>query len=240
MKTYSRATVAGLGLSLVLFTAGCATQATASTPPVNVANRTSNTISKKVQNSVARNGTGLETGVGVPSIVLAYVAWNGYAYEEKGYINKVGSQIGVAMDQRPVKAYRIPGKNPSKMIAIEVDSVNGKYISAVKEVGTIPPNWMEFNTQEIGTAIRPGEKITISGNVYLRALYGTFIQVTVRRYGYGKNSTLKYLRVSDSGTFKGTIEIPKHLFGQPGKTYYNLAFWVPDRTSTVDLTMTLK
>lgn len=174
-----------------------------------------------------------------PLIVPAYVAWNGYAYEEEGFINHVGSQIGVATDPKSAKVYRVPGKNPNQEIAIK-DSTNGKYISAVREVGTVPPNWMGFNSQEIGTTIRPGEKITISGNVFFRALYCTSIQVTVRRYGYGQNTVLKDFKVADNGTFKGTIEIPKQLFGQPGKTYYNLAFWVPDRTSTVDLTMTLK
>lgn len=245
MKTYSKATVAGLGLSLVLFTAGCgATQEPGSTPPADVANRTSNTFSSKVQNSVAQNGTGLNIGVGAASIAPQYVAWNGYAYEEKGHINNVGSKIGVATDPKSATVYSVPGRKPSQMIAVKAGPPNGKFISVVRQrlgkTGAVPTDWMDFNTQKTGRTIRPGEKITVSGHVFFRALYGTSIQVTVRRSGYGKNTTLQYFKVSDTGEFKGAIPIPKHLSGQPGKTYYNLAFWVPDRTSTVDLTMTLK
>lgn len=243
MKRYKQFATAGAALGIVVVLAGCgATQAVDSTAPVNEVNRTSNTIPGTVQNSVAPNRMGVNTSVGAPSIVPQYVAWNGYAYEEKGHINKVGSKLGVAMDPKSATVYSVPGKKPSQMIA--VGSSNGTFTSAVRQrlgkTGSVPTDWMEFNAQKIGRTIRPGEKITISGNVFFRALYGTSIQVTVRRYGFGKNTVLQYFKVSNTGGFKGAIQIPKQLSGQPGKTNYNLSFWVPDRSSTVDLTMTLK
>lgn len=246
MKRYKPFATVGAALSIVYVLAGCgATQEPAATSPANVANRTSNTLSNTVRNSATQNGTGVETVRGVSSVFPTYVAWNGYAYEEQGYINNVGSKIGVATDPRSTTVYSVPGQNPNQMIAVEGGSSNGKFISAVRDrlgakTAQIPTNWMEFDTQKVGRTIQPGEKITISGNVFFRALYGTSIQVTVRRSGYGKNTTLQYFTASNTGEFNGTIQIPKQLSGQSGKTYYNLSFWVPDRTSTVDLSLILK
>jgi hypothetical protein len=179
---------------------------------------------------IGKNETGSVVG-GRTWVVPANVAWNGYYYETKGYIHTVGSRLGVAMYPGPAKLYSIPGQNPDQRIAVEVDTPNGKYVSAIRvPVGTkttpIPSNWMTINVPKLGSLIQPGEKITVSGNVFFRELYGTTIAVGIKRQGsqYPQLLATQQAQVSDNGTITVTFEIPKELSGQLKKTEYLLVF----------------
>ena len=183
----------------------------------------------KLGDHIGNNQTGQVAGLswGIP----ANVAWNGYYYETKGYVQKVGTYLGVATYPGPVKIFSAPGQNPDQKLAIEVDTPNGKYVTAVRvQVGTkhspIPTNWMTINTPHIDLPVQAGEKITVTGVVFFRELYGATIQAGIKRQGanYPQILSEQKFQVTKNGTIKATFVFPKELSGKPFKTQYLLVF----------------
>lgn len=178
---------------------------------------------------MGNNQTGQVAGLswGIP----ANVAWNGYYYETKGYVHKVGTYLGIATYPGPVKIFSAPLQNPDQKVAIEVDTPNGKYVTAVRvQVGTkhspIPTNWMTIDTPHIDSPVQAGDKITVTGVVFFRELYGTTVQAGIKRQGanYPQILSEQKFQVTKNGTIKATFVFPKELSGKPFKTQYLLVF----------------
>ena len=190
-------------------------------------NHNTSTPNQGIQVGQNKPGQLAGTSWGIP----ANVAWNGYYYETKGYVQTVGSNLGVATYPGPAKIFSIPGQNPDQKIALQVDTPNGKYVSAARvpidtKTSPIPGNWMTINTPKLETTIQSGEKITLSGSVFFRELYGTTVEVGIKKQGadYPQILSTQEFRVSNNGTITGTFNVPKELSGQPNKTQYLLVF----------------
>lgn len=187
-------------------------------------NHYSSTPNKGVQQNQRGQAAGLSWGI------PAYFAWNGDYYETGGAVKTVGSKLGVASDSE-AQIYSIPGQNPAHEVAIEVDTPSIKYVSAERvPIGTkaspIPSNWMTINTPKLEVLIQSGSKITVSGIVFFRELYGTTVEVGIKRQGadYPQILATQEFHVSNTGTISGTFQIPKTLSGKPNKTQYLLVF----------------
>ncbi|WP_258111350.1 hypothetical protein [Alicyclobacillus sp. SP_1] len=215
MQLYKQFATAGLALTIIVGIVGCAPTTTSLGKQAN----------KTISNNTGSNAT-TQLAWGIP----ANIAWNGYYYQTQGSTKTIGSKLGVATYPGPIKVFRIPGKNPEKTVVVDAGPPKNKYIVAVRvPVGTksspIPDNWMTLNTLNPDAPIQSGSKIALSGTVFFRELYGTTIEIGLKRQG-PKYPTLvtKKLVVSNNGTVSGTLNVPNGLSGQPNKTQYLLDF----------------
>lgn len=165
-----------------------------------------------------------QTG-GLSWAIPANIAWDGYYFDTKGYIAAVGSQLGVAVYPGPARVYRVPGKVPSDEVAVEVDTLNGKYVLAKRvPLGTetlsiTAINWMSLDSLRVDQKVQPGETLKISGTIFYRELYGTTIKsgLKVRQSSGFYYIPQKELQVSQNGEINGQLVIPKSLTTQTNK-----------------------